>query len=116
MKFNSIAIAAAIVGVIAPVAASASVERIPVSRDVRFNDLDLASTEGRDQLDMRIRTAARRACGNMDGRDLTQAADVRRCRREALAFASKGRELAVASYGRDKGAPQLSAADVPVVK
>lgn len=118
MKFNSIVLAAAIIvtgtGTIVP--AFASVDRVPVSRDVRFNDLDLASVDGRDQLDQRIRTAARRACGDMDARNLAQNADIRRCRHEALAFATKGRDVAVASYTRDKSAPQLSAADVPLVK
>jgi UrcA family protein len=75
-------------------------ERVSVSGTVGFNDIDLSRPEGRSLRDQRIATAVDRACGRADSRDLGVLADVRRCRREAMASATSGRDLAIASRTR----------------
>ena len=43
--------------------ATAHAETVRQSQEVRFNDLDLASSQGKHQLERRIQRAARTVCG-----------------------------------------------------
>lgn len=75
-------IAAAIVtGSIALATLPAAAE--PVSRAVRYADLDLTSQAGRDGLDRRVTNAVRQMCGAMPELALDQRANVRACRTSA---------------------------------
>jgi UrcA family protein len=69
--------------------------RLATSVSVNRGDLDLASDAGIATLDRRLALAVRHACGSADARELQAMADVRRCRREALASANAGRTLAL---------------------
>lgn len=84
-------------------AASVDANRVEVSREVQYGDLDLASAQGRGRFDARINSAVRSVCGIADSRDLKEMAQMRRCRREALALATTNRELAIAQTARRTG-------------
>ena len=93
MSLRSIALAAtacaaATLSMTAP-AAAADITVMPESVTVRvsYADLNLASAEGRAQLDRRIAGAARSICGTYFPTDLRMFALVRDCREDAIASA-----------------------------
>ena len=80
------------------------------SVQVRYHDLNLATTEGTAALDRRIKAAAERVCGAYDVRDLGVLARINACRRsavtgtatqvaEAVSAAKRGQAYAQASTG-----------------
>jgi UrcA family protein len=107
MKIKSFTIVAGVAAALIATGASAA-DRVEVSRTVATNDLDLSDPHGRDQLDLRIAAAVRRACGTNKSRDLNEIADIHRCRREARLSGARGRELALARTRRD-GVAMLTA-------
>lgn len=63
---------------------------------VRFSDLDLDSSEGRAQLDFRIKSAVADVCGDADIRDLRTHGIVRACRVETSRQAMADRDMMLA--------------------
>lgn len=57
------------------------------TRVVSFADLNLATSAGKQQLELRLQAAARSVCAPLDGRDLRQRAAWRECVAQALAGA-----------------------------
>jgi UrcA family protein len=57
----------------------------PVSKEVRFGDLDLSTPQGQSALDARLRRAASDVCAvNMGTHPLAEEIQARRCYRKAL--------------------------------
>ena len=81
---------------IAAVPASAA-EGVQFASDVRYGDLNLSSDAGVAQLQRRVASAARKVCGNADGRDIEASQAAAACRREAISSAAPKVELAVAN-------------------
>lgn len=85
IRFNILALAGAILATsvsfvaVSPVAAASVLQ-------VRTDDLDLASQDGRSMLDSRITSAAWTVCAATDERDLTQ---LNACRHVAIDAAHK---------------------------
>lgn len=77
-------------------AAQAS-EPVTVSSIVRTADLDLASPEGKQELDKRIAMAAREVCGTASDVDLEGKNAVRACRNQTIAHAAAQRERLLAA-------------------
>jgi UrcA family protein len=69
---------------------------------VRTADLDLASEQGRRQLQQRLERAAREVCGTPSDLDLVGKNNVRECRAEAVAKAAGQQEALVASANRGR--------------
>ena len=86
--------------VIAPTAGQAA-EPVTLTSVVQTADLNLASAEGRRELDRRIVRAARDVCGTASDVDLEGKNAARHCRAETIAAAADQREqlLAVARTG-----------------
>jgi UrcA family protein len=103
MKIETLTLAALLAATVSPATAFAEAARDTVSRTITFHDLDLTDAAGRERLDRRLSSAVRRACGDTNTRDLARRADVLRCRREALASAAAGRQLALANSERRTG-------------
>ncbi len=80
-----------ILGAIMTAMASPALAQDSSVRTVNYADLDLSSGAGRFQLDRRIRSAVRGACGRAWPLDLGAVEGVRRCRAETLASATAGR-------------------------
>lgn len=68
------------------------------TRLVRVDDLDLAGVEGRDRLDSRLRSAARRICATV-GRGVTERKMEADCMATTLASAKPQIERAIAQAG-----------------
>lgn len=86
MKFQSYPVAlAAAFALATPFAASAAGVAESQTVDVQFNDLDLATEDGRAELERRLDSAARDVCGMNDKRTGTRISDreSRKCFREA---------------------------------
>lgn len=78
---------------------------------VRYADLDLATTAGRQTLDRRISAAVERVCGSAEMRDLAAMAAVRQCRHAAL----KGAQPQLAQImGRQPMALAMRGATMPI--
>jgi UrcA family protein len=82
--------------IIAPTAGQAA-EPITLTSIVQTADLDLASADGRRELDRRIVRAARDVCGTASDVDLEGKNDVRQCRAETIAAATSQREQLLAA-------------------
>lgn len=94
MSLRSIALAAtacaaATLSMTAAPASATDITVMPEAVTVRvsYADLNLASAEGRAQLDRRIAGAARSICGSYFPNDLRMFALVRDCREDAIASA-----------------------------
>lgn len=91
---------AIIAGVLAATLASstfaASTNRIDVTREVRFNGLDLSDAQGEAMLHSRIARAASEICGPRVYAPLREAQMRRDCYRKAIASAKPQMELAIA--------------------
>jgi len=74
-----------ILGAIVTAMASPAMAQDSSVRTVSYGDLDLSSGAGRLQLDRRINSAVRSACGRAWPIDLGAVEAVRRCRTETLA-------------------------------
>lgn len=81
MTIQSRLAAAGIAAAISFVAVAARAE--PVSTTISYADLNLDSAAGRHQFAERVVASIRRMCGTADGLTLSQASDIRRCRRAA---------------------------------
>ena len=92
MKAAHLAFAAAALATLSTAAFAAE-----PSRTVRYADLNLASVEGRAQLDRRIASAAEALCGFAHSSDLAAQSEVDRCRTATLAGVSKQRDLVLSS-------------------
>ena len=90
----------------------------PFNSEVRYGDLNLRTEAGVTQLQRRINSAARQACGYADSRDLTASHAVARCREEALADAAAKVQLAVANArgGQDFAANAALKVGKPVTR
>ena len=89
-----------ILGAIVTAMASPAIAQDNNVRIVSYADLDLSSGPGRLQLDRRIQSAVRGACGRAWPIDLNAVEGVRRCRAETLALVTAERrsgEVIVAS-------------------
>ncbi|MEM1196503.1 MAG: UrcA family protein [Pseudomonadota bacterium] len=73
---------------------------------VTYADLNLASSAGQEILDRRIKHAAEKVCGRLNG-TLRTDMEVRKCRRKAIAAVQSSRDLAIATYN----AQRLASAD-----
>ena len=100
MCLRSIALAAALAATVSTPALANDIVVAPDTITVRvsYADLNLASAQGRAQLDRRIAGAARSICGSFFPADLEMAALVQNCREDAIASARI--PTAVASNGR----------------
>ena len=63
-------------------------------------DLDLSTTAGQRQLDLRLARAARDVCGVASDSDLVGTNDVRKCRDDVLAKANAQRDQLLAAADR----------------
>ena len=58
---------------------------VPMSKEVRYSDLDLSTPQGQSALDARLRRAASEVCAvNMGTNPLAEEIQARRCYRKAL--------------------------------
>ena len=111
MSLRSIALAAAtcaaatLTSLVPAPAAAADIVIAPetITVSVSYADLNLASAEGRAQLDRRIAGAARSICGSFFPADLEMASLVRTCRVDAIASARLP-----AAYASNAGARDLT--------
>lgn len=104
-KFAAQITAAAVAVIVMAVPATAQ-DVVHVSRGVAYGDLDLASPEGVDELNGRIRSVARAVCGVTEGiRDIGQLRISQRCMKEAVSEASAkvARAVASAAAAQPKG-------------
>jgi UrcA family protein len=78
--------AAAIItaGAAAPALANSDNGRIYKSVTISYADLNLASEEGADRLESRIRSAARKVCGPPENRSVRAMSDYRQCYKTAF--------------------------------
>ena len=67
---------------------------------VQTADLDLSTSAGQRQLDVRLARAARDVCGTASDADLVGANDVRKCRDDTLAKANAQRAELLAAANR----------------
>jgi UrcA family protein len=78
----------AVVGVVASVASFAATPGVDApSAEVRYGDLDLATTAGVDVLYRRISAAARDVCPDVHSRDLRTVLAAQRCQAAAISKA-----------------------------
>ena len=110
---KTIAFATLIASTLIPAAASAQAGLVQQTHEVSYNDLDLTSEAGRDRLDERLRLAVKQVCGSADSRDLREMLQVRRCRREALATSTHGRDLAIANSTHRQGMAMAAVSKLP---
>lgn len=68
---------------------------------VSHADLNLASAAGQEILDRRIKRAAEKVCGRLNG-TLRTDMKVRKCRRGAIAAAQPSRDLAISNYSGER--------------
>lgn len=87
--------AAALLGLALTAAPALAVEKTAVR--VAFSDLDLTTTEGQVQLDRRLTSAARKACGFTGTEAITLAANMqaRTCYKQARSKARQAMAVAV---------------------
>jgi len=107
-----IAIAALIASVAFAPAALAQVGVEQVSVHVAYGDLDMSTVAGGKTLLKRIEGAARRVCGDASPRSPLKPRSVPVCRRESVANAVRGLNIAtltLAWNGSEPGQTQLSA-------
>lgn len=98
MKFKSIISTLAFAPVVL-LAAPLQAQAIDLdSRTVRFGDLDLSSSEGRNALDRRLSVAVTQVCGEFSARSSLVNRKVRECREATLADAHAQRDVAIAQY------------------
>ena len=81
---------------LAATAVPASAEE--VSRPVGYADLDLATRDGRAELDARVTSAVHRMCGDPDLRDLPAVRESNRCRRVATQSGDRAAAVAASNY------------------
>jgi UrcA family protein len=67
-------------------------------KDVRYDDLDLSSTEGQQRLKTRVKMAVKQVCASPRPATLAQQADKRKCAKEAMARAMPKAEQTIAAY------------------
>ncbi|WP_226016069.1 UrcA family protein [Novosphingobium sp. FKTRR1] len=105
MNRKSIFTASLVAALIAPIALVAPAAHAAepatgvevASIEVRYGDLNLASAQGQDQLDARLRQAARKVCGASFGpMPLSEELNARKCYTRALGTAQQ--TLASAQY------------------
>lgn len=101
MKLNLALVAAAIVATSLPQPASAEAP----TRAVRFDDLNLASAQGRAALDRRVQAAIADVCGDPGAQDLQLVTMQKACQRKARAAA----DAQVIAIGRPDRALALAA-------
>lgn len=77
-------LAALLTALVATAPAQAAWNRIEQSQTVAIADLNLASFEGRKQLDMRVKRAARAVCRVGEDRNLKSEAAARTCYKKAM--------------------------------
>lgn len=96
-RFVPLALVAAVAAAFLQTAAFAQTSQVPARTiEVRPGGLDLATEEGRAQLDQRIAIAARRVCAPGDVRDVQAIANRARCQKLAVASAADQRAVLVA--------------------
>ena len=105
MKNNPylIALASGLIAAVAIKATPAFAEAQPSQMEValvRTADLNLASEQGRRQLDQRLAQAAREVCGTASDVDISGKNDIRKCRDETLAAAIGKRDALLAAADR----------------
>ncbi len=110
---KTIAFATLIASTLIPATASAQAGLVQQTHEVSYNDLDLTSQAGRDHLDQRLRVAVKQVCGSANSRDLREMLQVRRCRREALATSTHGRDLAIANSTHRQGMAMAAVSKLP---
>ena len=103
MKLTRMALAAAALTALTGTAGAAE-----PSRSIRYADLNLASPQGRAQLDRRIASAAEVLCGFAHSSDLGGQSEVARCRAATVAGVTRQRDTILASAKRG-GMIQMSA-------
>jgi UrcA family protein len=91
----------------APALAEAPVTETRVTH-VQTGDLDLNSSAGRHQLDLRLARAAREVCGTASDADLRGKNEVRQCRAEVLAEA-RGKLDVMLAKSLDRGVIAVTA-------
>ncbi len=106
MSLRSIALVAAACAAVALSAAPAAASDVTVAPEtitvrVSYADLNLATAQGRAQLDRRIAGAARSICGNFFPADLEMAALVKDCREDAIGSARIPTAVASNAGARD---------------
>jgi UrcA family protein len=99
MKTLTLAALAAATLAAAPAFAQSGGPRIAVS----VADLDLATAEGREALDLRLLHAGRTACGTPSPADPHGAANLERCVADARAAAAAQRDAVIALASRRSG-------------
>ena len=79
---------------------------------VRYQDLDLLSSQGEARLQMRIKSAIKRVCGTPRAFTLAEKRDLARCQVNALAAATPKAERTIARF---KDARRLAANESAIV-
>ena len=103
---------AALAATAATVSFPAFAADIAPTAEVRYADLNLASTDGAQALKARVARAARRVCTDHGDKTLAGAARARECARIALVKAMPQVELALANAGTrvaENGRPSVAA-------
>lgn len=74
---------------------------------VSFSDLDITTEAGVSELDNRISSAARRACGANYTRTVGEQREIKACRNQAVALAEPARKEVIANAKNDRALAQL---------
>lgn len=93
-NLSAVAFALAALTVTLPVEAVANGQ--PLSENVHYGDLNLATQAGIDALDRRLDRAVKRVCGDASPRSLSEERQVGKCREETWQSIQPDREFAIA--------------------
>lgn len=95
-KSNLSAIAFALAALTATIPGQAFANGEPLTEDVHYGDLNLATQAGIDALDRRLDRAVKRVCGEPSPRSLSATRQVGKCREETWQSIEADREFAIA--------------------
>jgi UrcA family protein len=84
--------ALAVIASVATITPTVAAEPVTTTSVVHTADLDLSSSVGQQELDLRIAQAAREVCGTASNVDLEGKNAVRHCREQTIALAASQRE------------------------
>lgn len=92
-----VAVAAVAVTAVGLSATASAQERIVRTAIVHYDDLDLATSEGRDTLDGRLKGAVKQVCGSYRRGTLDETLDHQNCMAEAKASATRAKVTLMAA-------------------
>jgi UrcA family protein len=71
----------------------------PRQARVQYDDIDLSSPTGREQLDKRITQAVHMVCDRVSSQSFYEQQRIRKCQKRAMAKIAPQREIAIAKSG-----------------